>query len=144
MSPTEQLQNLQMRLDSLELALQVMTGLKGASATDCLRNIEERLDPVFETTEEKGEKVCKYRNTFNGGAAAIFDHIYMRAANHWHANPELNKHCQEENDVAESWVREALFEVAPDAAAGWRSITDLAAENFKLKSEISKLRNFNG
>lgn len=62
---------------------------------------------------------------FTQGAKAVFDALQMRAANHWHGNPEVDKVCQRENKLVLEWAEEALEEVSPESVAKWRSLTDM-------------------
>ena len=54
-------------------------------------------------------------DAFRRGAKAMFDYMLVRAANHYHGNPTVQKQCDYDNALVKDW---------PDDSAEWRSVTD--------------------
>lgn len=71
------------------------------------------------------------RQAFAQGARAMFDHLMARAANNYHGNKEVQKLCEEENAIIESWAVEALESVSIEDYNAWRSIDEAYAEGLK-------------
>ena len=59
---------------------------------------------------------------FRKGARAMFDALLFRAANNYH--PAHQAACDKENELIESWAKDALEEVSPDDSSEWRAIAD--------------------
>lgn len=77
---------------------------------------------LFETDAE--------RKAFKMGARAMFDNLLYRTANHWHANPEIQKICDRDNALVEEWVADALEELSEDDYIEWVSIGKAYKDGF--------------
>lgn len=88
---------------------------------------------------------CKksYQSGFTKGTRAMFDYLYIRAANNYHGDPEINNICDKENEIILSWANDALEEVDINSFNTWKEINNLMQENHKLKMEIKELKNGN-
>lgn len=71
-------------------------------------------------------------DSFRRGAKAMFDYMLMRAANHYHGNPTVQKQCDYDNALVKDWAEDALDAVSPDDSAEWRSVTDAYNTGYKL------------
>jgi len=72
---------------------------------------------------------------FERGVRAVLDYMLMRTSNNFHGNPEIQKTCDMENSVIESWINDAIEEISPDSYREWRKINELCAEIKQLKSQ---------
>jgi len=69
---------------------------------------------------------------FRKGAKAMFDFLLVRAANHYHGNPIVQKQCDYDNALVTEWAEDALESVSPDDAAEWRSVSDAYESGYRL------------
>lgn len=74
---------------------------------------------------------------FKAGARAMFDAAQMRAANHYHGRPEINKICDAENAYLLETMEDALDEVSPEDMSTWRSLTDMYQQGFTVSKGIA-------
>lgn len=96
------------------------------------------MEPVADVTEVPPRD--EDMDPFIKGARAMFDHLMFKVANNWNCNPEIDKKCQEENDIITDWADDALRTVSPSSSARWKRLTDLERKIWELKSELAKLR----
>lgn len=62
---------------------------------------------------------------FRAGAKAMFDGLRTMTANHFHGDPEKDKLCQQENELFEEWIEDALEMISPRDVKKWRSLNDM-------------------
>jgi hypothetical protein len=72
---------------------------------------------------------------FRKGARAMFDALLFRAANNFH--PAHQAACDKENELIESWAKDALEEVSPDDFSAWRAIADAYRSGFEAGKRAS-------
>jgi hypothetical protein len=72
---------------------------------------------------------------FRKGVRAMFDALLFRAANNFH--PAHQAACDKENELIESWAKDALEEVSPDDFLEWRAITDAYKSGFEAGTRAS-------
>lgn len=97
--------------------------------------IENFIYGVSHKMAEQFEAAIK-ESDFGKGARAVFDNLLMRAANHWHANPEINAECDKDNALITEWATEALEDVSPTDCATWHEIGKLQARIYELEQQL--------
>lgn len=76
------------------------------------------------------------RELFDKGVRACFDYIRTKAANNYHQNPDIQKVCDQENELLYELADDLLIELSPEQMATWKTITSLLQEVADLKSKL--------
>lgn len=95
-------------------------------------------DKEFVVTDP--DAVLKLREELNPeyyrGARAMFDYFMGRAANCFHADPEINKQCEREAELIRDLAEDALTEISPRDAVTWKDLK-------VAQARIQELENLN-